>query len=87
MHAARWNVQAETESAVSPFAGFTTHSFSALRREESESEGRQEECGSELVINGETEGGGSVIRVDEKGLSFNGGEDKESVSAGGVENV
>lgn len=38
-----------------------------------ESERRQEKCGSEVVIKGETEGGGREIRVDEKRLSFNSG--------------
>lgn len=35
--------------------------------------GRQEKCGSELLIKGGTEGGGREIRVDEKRLSFNRG--------------
>lgn len=65
----------QIESYVSLFAGFTTRSFSAVRREgPSESQrGRQEKCGSEVVINGETEGGGREIRVDEKRLSFSRG--------------
>ncbi len=57
------------------------------RRTVRESEGRQEKCGSEVVIKGETEGGGREIRVDEKSLSFNRERDKGSVSAGGRENV
>ena len=74
----------QTESYTSPLAGFATRSFCAVRRVElSESVGRQGKCGREVVIKGETEGGGRAIRVNEKKLSFNRGTDKESVSTGG----
>lgn len=64
----------QTESYVSLFAGFTSRSFSAARRAgPSESEGRQEKCGSEVVIKGKTEGVRREIRVDEERLSFNRG--------------
>lgn len=51
----------QTESYASLFAGFTSPFI--LRCEErgtvSESEGRRQKCGSEVVIKGETEGRGS----------------------------
>lgn len=57
-------------------AGFNTRSFS-VTRSDGASEGRQQECGGEVVIKGETEGGQGEISVDEKGLAFNREEIKE----------
>lgn len=41
------------------------------------SEGRQQECGGEVVIRGETEGGGGEISAVGKRLAFNREEIKE----------
>ena len=74
LQAACWNEQADRELRE-PVRRL--HQPFILRCEERgtvrESEGRQEKCGSEVVIKGKTEGGGREIRVDEERLSFNRG--------------
>lgn len=72
LEGASWNEAAERVVA----AGFNTRSFS-VARSDGASEGRQQECGGEVVIRGETEGGGGEISVDEKRPAFNREEIKE----------
>lgn len=66
-----WNSRASGAAA-----GFNTRSFS-VTRSDGASEGRKQECGGEVVIKGETEGGVGEISVDEQRLAFNRKEIKE----------